>query len=168
MLNPRLSRQTPTWRARAMVLGALVGIVLPTASFDLSAQSAGPRALTGYVYDSSGSVLPAVDVTLINEWDVGWSTVTDSRGGFEFAPVGAGTHVLEVTLPGFRTLRNAFTLERVSDWHRNITMLRQGRGGRRASVGVQPHAPEWSPRPGADDGVREVQPGGLGRPPRHR
>ena len=60
MLNNRLDRQTPTWRTAVLIGLGLVGLVLPTASLDVSAQNLGAGALAGYVYDSSGGVLPAM------------------------------------------------------------------------------------------------------------
>jgi beta-lactamase regulating signal transducer with metallopeptidase domain len=47
MLNNRLNRQAPTWRAMAAIVVALAVIVVPAASLGVSAQDAGPRALTG-------------------------------------------------------------------------------------------------------------------------
>ncbi len=76
----------------------------------------------GSVYDTTGLVLPAVDVILIDEQEVSRSTVTDATGAFAFTSIGTGTYVLEVTLPGFRPLQNEFTLETARDWNRNITM----------------------------------------------
>jgi TonB family protein len=122
MLNTRLSRQAPTWRTTAVVVVALVGILVPTASFTVRAQNAGPRALTGHIYDATGSVLPGVELTLIDEREVGWSAVTDPTGAFDFTPVGAGKYGLVVALPGFRPLRSELTLAAARDWTRNITM----------------------------------------------
>ncbi len=135
MLNTGLNRQAPTWRATAAILVALVAIVFPTASFDVSAQ-AGPHALMGSIYDTTGLVLPGVDVTLVDEQDVSRSLVTDTRGAFRFTSVGTGTYVLEVSEPGFRSLRNEFTLETARDWYRNITMQAQS---------AKPAPPEDSP-----------------------
>jgi TonB family protein len=122
MLNTRLNRQTPTSRTIAAIVIALAVIGVPAASVGVSAQDAGPLALTGYVYDTTGLVLPAVEMTLIDGRLLRWSAVTDGSGKFEFTPVGAGQYVLEVTLPGFRPLQTEFTLERAMDWSRNITM----------------------------------------------
>jgi TonB family protein len=122
MLNTRLDRQSPTWRTTILAVLALACVVLPAASLSLSAQDAGPLPLTGRVYDSSGLVLPAVDVVLINEQQVRWATVTDGGGQFEFTPVGGGKYAIDATLPGFRPLRNEVTLQSASDWTRNITM----------------------------------------------
>ncbi len=121
MLNTRLNRQAPTWRATAVILVALIAIVFPTASLDPSAQ-AGPRTLMGSVYDTTGLVLPAVAVTLIDEQDVRRSSATDARGAFTFTSVDAGNYVLEVSMPGFRLLQDGFTLKTAREWNRNITM----------------------------------------------
>jgi TonB family protein len=122
MLNNRLDRHPTTRRAMAAIIVALAVIVIPAASMGMSAQNAGPMALTGQVYDTTGSVLPAVEMTLVDERLLRWSAVTDGSGRFEFTPVGTGTYVLEVVLPGFRPLRSEFTLSAARDWTRNITM----------------------------------------------
>jgi TonB family protein len=122
MLNHRLNRQTPTSRAMVAIVAALTVIVVPAASLGVSAQDVGPRALTGHVYDTTGLVLPAAEMTLIDGRLLRWSAVTDGSGKFEFTPVGTGTYVLEVALPGFRPLQTEFTLEGAKDWNRNITM----------------------------------------------
>jgi TonB family protein len=122
MLNTRINRQAPTSRAMAAIVVALAVIVVPAAALRVSAQDDGPRALTGYVYDATGALLPAVEMTLIDGRLLRWSAVTDGRGKFEFTPVGPGKYVLEVTLLGFRPLQTEFTLETARDWNRNITM----------------------------------------------
>ena len=122
MLNIRINRQPLTRRAFAVVFVALVGTLLTAASFNLSAQAAGPRALSGHVYDAGGAVLPGAEVTLTNEQQVKWSAVTDAVGTFEFTPVGTGHYVLEVVLPGFRTLQSELDLATAGDWNRTITL----------------------------------------------
>jgi TonB family protein len=163
MLNTRLNRQAPTQRAMALILAALVGLVLPTASVDVSAQDPGARALTGYVYDTTGSVLPAVDVTLVTEQQARWSVVTDERGNFEFNPVGAGTYVLEVTLRGFRTLRNDFTLAVSRDWNRNITLQV---GELEEKVRVTAKRPTQAVRASSSGGGEPIRIGGNIKAPR--
>jgi TonB family protein len=59
---------------------------------------------------------------LTNEQGVKWSSPTDGEGRFEFAPVGAGTYVLDAVLPGLRGLHQTIVLERPKDWNRIITM----------------------------------------------
>ncbi len=162
MLNTRLDRQAPTWRATAAILIALVAIVFPTASLDVSAQ-AGPRALMGSVYDTTGLVLPAVDVTLIDEQEVSRSTVTDATGAFAFTSIGTGTYVLEVTLPGFRPLQNEFTLETAREWNRNITMQV---AELMETVVVSARRPAQAARASSTAGSGPVRVGGNIRPPR--
>lgn len=121
MLNPALDRRVPSrvFRVAAaalLVLGASAGTVR------LTAQQAGPAPLQGTVYDSSGAVLPGVEMALVNEQGVKWSTPTDGGGRFEFAPVGAGKYVLEATVPGFRPFRQDVVLEREKDWKKAITL----------------------------------------------
>lgn len=123
MLDTRLNRQAPSWGAMGLIAAALAAIAIPIASFDLSAQGVAPGALTGYVYDNSGGVLPGVEVVLLDARDRDRrSAVSDGTGRFQFQEVGAGKYVLEATLPGFRTVRNEFALGVPRDWTRNITM----------------------------------------------
>jgi hypothetical protein len=86
------------------------------AAVRVGAQVAGPAALEGFVYDSSGAVLPGVEMGLVNEQGIKWSTPTDGTGRFEFAPVGAGKYVLEAVVPGFRSFKQDIVLEREKDW----------------------------------------------------
>jgi TonB family protein len=122
MLNARLNRQAPTWRAVAVILVLLAGIAIPIASFDVAAQGVGGGALTGYVYDPSGGVLPGVEVRLVDGREGKRSAVSDGTGKFSFTAVGAGEYTLEVTLPGFRPLEDEFTLATPKNWTRNITL----------------------------------------------
>ena len=123
MLDTRLNRQAPSWGAMGLIAAALAAIALPIASFELSAQGVGAGALTGYVYDNSGAVLPGVEVALLDARNRDRrSAVSDGSGRFQFQKVGAGKYVLEATLPGFRTVRNELALAVPRDWTRNITM----------------------------------------------
>ena len=163
MLNAQIDRRRPTRRATCVLLLALLGIGVPVASFDLSAQDAGPRSLTGHVYDTSGAILPGVDVTLIDEQDVRWSTRTDGSGRFDFSPVGAGTYVLELSLPGFRMLRNDIPLEAPRDWVRNFTMQV---GELEETITVRAKRPTPGDRPAASQTGGPLRVGGNIKPPR--
>ena len=121
MLNPTLDRRVPS-RVFRSSRAALLLLAASAAAVRVTAQQAGPAALQGVVYDSSGAVLPGVEMALVNEQGVKWSTPTDGAGRFEFAPVGAGKYVLEAVVPGFRTFRQEFVLEREKDWKKNITL----------------------------------------------
>jgi TonB family protein len=121
MLNPTLDRRVPS-RVFRFVAAALLLMAGSVAAVRVTAQQAGPAPLQGVVYDSSGAVLPGVEMALVNEQGVKWTTPTDGAGRFEFAPVGAGKYVLEAVVPGFRTFRQDVVLEREKDWKKNITL----------------------------------------------
>ena len=120
MLNPRLNRQAPSRQALAALGVVLLLVTLPVAA--VRARQAGPAPLSGTIYDVTGGVLPGVQVTLVGANDVTSAVTTNERGRFEFPPVGPGKYVLEVTLPGFRTLRHEFELRAATDWDRNVTL----------------------------------------------
>ena len=89
MLNPTIDRRSPSRRARLATVVLLL-LVACAAAVRVAAQVAGPAPLQGTVYDASGGVLPGVEMALVNEQGMKWSTPTDGEGRFEFAPVGAG------------------------------------------------------------------------------
>jgi len=121
MLNPALDRRVPS-RVFRIVAAALLLLAASAATVRLTAQQAGPAALQGTVYDSSGAVLPGVEMALVNEQGVKWTTPTDGTGRFEFAPVGAGKYVLEAVIPGFKTFKQDIVLEREKDWKTVLTL----------------------------------------------
>jgi len=121
MLNPALDRRVPS-RVFRVVAAALLLLAASAGVVRLTAQQAGPAPLQGTVYDSSGAVLPGVEMALVNEQGVRWTTPTDGGGRFEFAPVGAGKYVLEASLPGLHAFRQEIALERENDWKKTITM----------------------------------------------
>jgi TonB family protein len=121
MLNPALDRRVPS-RVFRLVAAALLLLAVSAAAVRVTAQQAGPAPLQGIVYDVSGAVLPGVEMALVNEQGVKWTTPTDGTGRFEFAPIGAGKYVLEAVVPGFTTMRQEIALERTNDWTRAITL----------------------------------------------
>jgi len=121
MLNPAIDRRVPS-RVFRIVAAALLLVAASIAAVRVTAQQAGPAPLQGTVYDSSGAVLPGVEMALTNEQGVKWSTPTDGAGRFEFAPVGAGKYVLEAVVPGFRSFRQDVVLEGEKDWKKNLTL----------------------------------------------
>jgi TonB family protein len=121
MLNPTLDRRAPS-RVFRVAAAALLLLIASAAAVRVTAQQAGPAALQGVVYDSSGAVLPAVEMTVLTEQGVKWTTTTDGAGRFEFAPVGAGKYVLEASLPGLQPFRQEIVLEHASDWKTTITL----------------------------------------------
>lgn len=120
MLNPRLDRRTPSRRVLATLAVALLFVTLPVAA--LRGRQAGPAPLLGTIYDVTGGVMPGVQVTLVDANDSKWAVTSAASGRFEFPPVQAGKYVLEVALPGFRTLRQEFQLRDAGDWDRAVTL----------------------------------------------
>ena len=92
-----------------------------------------------------------------------WSSVTDASGAFAFTSVGTGTYMLEVTLPGFRPLRNEFTLETARDWKRNITLQV---GELEETITVTARRPAQAAPAFSTGGSGPVRVGGNIRPPR--
>ena len=161
MLKTTLNRRAPTRRGVAVVLVALLAVTLSVATFRLAAQ--GPSTLSGYVYDTSGLVLPGVEVVLEDERQVRWSVPSDGLGRFEFAPVGTGRFVLEAELPGFRTLRHELELSELGRWRRDITLQV---GELEETVTVTARRPEAAPAATQSSSTEPVRVGGNIRPPR--
>jgi TonB family protein len=121
MLNTNASRTVPSRVARAAIVTALVAVACGAAALGLAAQS-GPLSLHGSVYDSTGAVLPAVEMALTNDRGIKWSTVTDGEGKFELNPVGPGEYELEASMAGFKPFKQKVMLEGPKDWNRIITL----------------------------------------------
>jgi TonB family protein len=120
MLNPRLDRTVLSQPAAAVTCLLMLALALPVAVVR-GAQDA-PLPLTGTVYDVTGGVLPGVHVTLEGSGEVKWQTRTAADGRFEFPPLQGGRYALEVSMIGFRPLRQDVALEREQDWDRAITL----------------------------------------------
>jgi TonB family protein len=120
MLNPRLDRQAPSWRAMTTLGVVLLLVALPVSV--LRARQAGPAPLIGTIYDVTGGVMPGVEVALVDANQSRWVATSRATGRFELPPVGPGKYLLEVTLPGFRALRQEFELRDARDWDRAITL----------------------------------------------
>lgn len=120
MLNPRLDRRIPSGRVLAALAAVLLGITVPIAS--LRARQVGPTPLSGTVYDVSAAVLPGVQVKLVDANQVELAATTTATGRFELPPVGPGQYTLDVSLAGFRPLRQPIELRDTRDWNRAITL----------------------------------------------
>ena len=159
MLNPRLDRQTPSRRVVAAFAVLLLLVVLPIAA--LRARQAGPAPLTGTIYDVTGSVLPGVEVTLVDASEVTSVATSNASGRFEFPPVSAGKYVLYVALPGFRALRQGLELRNGGDWDRAITLqvgaVQETITVRESRATLPKHLKAYGPQP--------VRVGGNIRPP---
>ena len=120
MLNPGLNRTALSRRAVVFTIALLLAVALPTAAF--RAAQGGPATLVGSVYDTSGAVLPAVELTLEDAKQNKSQAVTDATGRFYFQKVAPGHYVLAASLAGFRPLRHEFELQNTRDWDRAITL----------------------------------------------
>jgi TonB family protein len=74
------------------------------------------------VYDTTGAVVPGVQITLEDPQQRAVQAATDAAGRFSFAGIGGGHYVLSAELPGFRKLRDEFDLKTARDWDRAVTL----------------------------------------------
>jgi TonB family protein len=119
MLNPRLDRRPASRRTLAAAALLVTALCLPVAAF--RPEQTSPLPVTGAVYDSSGAVLPGVEVTLMASQKT-WQATTDASGRFEFPPLGPGRYEIDVALAGFRPLHHVFDLQSPGDWDRAVTL----------------------------------------------
>jgi hypothetical protein len=89
-------------RASLVVIALIVAWALAVPP--VSAQTAATATLRGTVLDTTGAVVPGATVTLINQGTREVRTaVTDSRGGYVFSSIIAGTYTVRVEIEGFKT-----------------------------------------------------------------
>ena len=87
---------------RRILLGLLSLSVTVCAAAPAGAQ--GTAQISGIVRDSSGGVLPGVDVTATQiQTGIARATVTNESGAYTLAALPVGPYTLQVTLQGFRT-----------------------------------------------------------------
>src|SRR5579872_3302500 len=69
-------------------------------------QSETPGTITGRAQDSSGALIPGVDVTISSPAMIGGGrmAVTDETGTYRFTLLPAGTYRVTFALSGFKTL----------------------------------------------------------------
>ena len=121
MLNSTIARKRPTWRAVALVVGVILGVALPAASFRAKEQT-GPRPLTGVVYDMTGGVLPEVSLALEDAAGARQTATTDRDGRFDLGVVAPGRYTLSSTLIGFATITQTVSLQEARQWEQAITL----------------------------------------------
>jgi len=121
MLNTHRNRREPSRRHLAITVIGFAAIAVGAAAASASKQTE-PLPLTGYVFDSTGGVLPEVALTLDGEHSASWRTTADSSGRFEFPPISPGHYVLSASMRGFRPLRHELVLSDTRDWERAITL----------------------------------------------
>ena len=161
MLNPGLNRTALSRRAVVLTAALLLAVTLPIAAFR-AAQSA-PATLSGSVYDASGAVLPAVELTLEDAQQTKWQATTDRAGRFQFPRVAAGRYVLAASLAGFRPLRHEFELQSARDWDRAITLQV---GDVQETIHVRESRVAAPRQPSQPQGAKPIRVGGNIRAPR--
>jgi TonB family protein len=160
MLNPTVDRRPLSFRALTLTAVVLMAVTLPAAA--LRARQTLPLPLTGSVYDTSGAVLPGVELTVEDAKRNKSQAVTDAKGQFEFPQLGPGRYVLQAALAGFRPLRHEFELRQERDWDRAIT-LQVGELSETINVSEQRTNGSAVPPP---SGPQRVRVGGNIRTPR--
>ena len=163
MLNARLDRRAPSRRVMATLGIGLLLVTLPAGS--LRARQTHQAALSGTIYDASGAVLPGVQVTLVDANDNKWMATSDASGRFgkPLPVVGSGKYVLEVALPGFRALRQAFELRDPRDWDRAITLQV---GDLSETITIRESRVAAPEPPAVPEGPQRIRVGGNVRAPR--
>lgn len=121
MLSARIDHRAPGRGTALTVVAAVASVMMLVAGVLPSAQG-NALSVQGRVFDTSGGVLPGAAVALIDANKISRPTTTDRTGQFTFEPVGAGPYVLEVSLPGFKSLRHEFNLASDSGRTHTITM----------------------------------------------
>jgi hypothetical protein len=94
-----------TGKARVVLMALLMAcLAAPTATAQITTGT-----IAGTVQDSSGGVIPGATVVLISEsrGTRGVPGVTNASGDYVFPNMTPDTYTVEVTMPGFRTLRRA-------------------------------------------------------------
>ena len=120
MLNPALNRTSLSTRSVILTMAMLLAVTLPTAA--IRAAQTAPATLALTVYDTTGGVMPGVDLTLEDSQGQKQQATTGAAGRFDFAQVPPGKYIVSAALPGFRALRQEFELTAARDWDRAITL----------------------------------------------
>lgn len=120
MLNPALDRRRPSPLTLGTIVATVALMTAPAAM--LRAGQSGPAPLGGTIYDVSGGVMPGVEVSVVDSQNTRSTATSNASGRFEFVPMAPGKYVMEVKVPGFKTLRQELTLQAAADWERTITL----------------------------------------------
>ena len=161
MLNPGLNRRALSRGTVAITAALVLGGTLATAAF--RAEQNAPLPLAGSVYDATGGVLPAFDLTIEDTQQVKSQATTDAAGRFEFPSVQPGRYVLEASIAGFRPLRQEIALQNARDWDRAITLQV---GDLRETISVRERRVADQRPSSSAQGSQPIRIGGNIRPPR--
>jgi len=118
---------------------------LPRAAAAAAPQA--PASVSGVVRDTSGAVLPGVQLTLTNtKSGTSSSTTSDGTGSFALRDLAPSGYRLEAKLPGFASLLNELTLASGENVQRMLT-LRVGSLAEAVTVTCAPAAARVAPQP---------------------
>jgi len=82
-----------------------------------------PGAITGFLYDQLGGVLPGVQVLLVNHTDgAKYDALSDRNGTFVFTALPAGDYELSTSLPGFAAVSNLLKVAPGATVERAVTL----------------------------------------------
>jgi hypothetical protein len=73
------------------------------------------RRVCGVIVDSSGSPIPAVNVTVLKDGTAVKNASTDETGEFDFDAIQSGKYELDATVPGFQHARYQLTVLKPTD-----------------------------------------------------
>jgi hypothetical protein len=101
----------------------LISLAVCSASLSFAQQA----ALSGYVKDPSGAVVPNASVTATrNDTAARWSTSSSGGGFYEFPALPPGSYDIRVDKPGFQPLIRAGLMLHVGDRVQSDLMLTVG------------------------------------------
>jgi beta-lactamase regulating signal transducer with metallopeptidase domain len=81
-----------------------------------------PASLSGSLRDTSGAVLPGVQVTVANSAGASYPVVTDGTGRFLLRDIPPARYELTARLPGFRSITQTLDLSRGGEQQVSLTM----------------------------------------------
>jgi len=91
---------------KTLAVAAVLGLLLPCASFAQGGGASSTGTIQGRVTDTSGAILPGVTVTASSPSMIGTqSQVTNENGSYRFPAVPPGTYELTFELAGFNTMK---------------------------------------------------------------
>src|SRR5579862_2955370 len=98
------------------LVGILLGGICLCIVFSQAAWSQATAQISGTVRDSSGAVLPGVEVTATQtETAISRTTVTNETGSYVLPNLALGPYRVQATLPGFQTYLQTGLVLQVND-----------------------------------------------------
>jgi hypothetical protein len=106
------------------ILGAICGGLLGAALVSSTVWAQATAQINGTVKDTTGAVLPGVEITAVQtDTGIARTTVTNETGSYALPNLALGPYRLEAALPGFRTFRQiGIVLQVASNPVINVTL----------------------------------------------